>query len=141
MAITYKQLDWSHKPEWQKMTEAICAGLENKDIFYPYSEEEYEIMLNKGFVIGAFEGGALIGFNVLLIKEDYCELDGVMVLQEYRRQGLQKKMDEICVNHAKKIGAKKIIVKIHPDNFSNVACEEIGFVRAINPECYMRAID
>ncbi|MCL2339061.1 MAG: GNAT family N-acetyltransferase [Proteobacteria bacterium] len=71
----------------------------------------------------------MIGFGVMLITPDHCEMDGAMVLPEYRNQGIQTRMNELRIAHARQIGAKKIIVKIHPECVASIrACEKVGFV-------------
>jgi len=131
MDIKYRQLGPADESQFRELVDIVHAGLENEQFFFKYTDQEYDDMLTRHFVIGAFDAkDRLVGFNVMLLEKEYCEMDGIMLLSEYRgARGIAIKMYEKCIAHATKIGAKKIIAKIHPDNKNIIRSpEKAGFV-------------
>lgn len=145
--ITYRKLTKNDESELRKIVDIVHATLEDDEFFFKYTDEEYNYMWTRDFVIGAFHSNdGLIGFNLLVIYKDFCDLDGVMVLPKYRNEGIAMEMNNLLIQHAKKIGAKKIIVKIHPNNKASIGFpSKMGFKprnknAEITPEGHLRKI-
>ena len=79
-------------------------------------EEFKKILLNKeGNIFGAFLDGKLIAFSVLSNKKfgtegQYLQIDYLHVSNEYRHQGIRKKLFELCIKKAKMLNGKKIYI-------------------------------
>ena len=130
MNITYRQLNRADENDMRKLVDIVHAGLEDDQFFFKYNDQEYNDMWTKDFVIGAFDlADGLVGFNLLVIEKDYCDMDGIMILPRYRNTRIMQEMCKHLIEHAIKIGAKKIIAKIHPDNKNIInSPEKAGFV-------------
>jgi ribosomal protein S18 acetylase RimI-like enzyme len=48
---------------------------------------------------------------------------------DFRRQGIYKSLREVCIQHAKRLGARKIVVNCDREAFSNNAYQRLGFTR------------
>jgi N-acetylglutamate synthase-like GNAT family acetyltransferase len=75
-----------------------------------------KIIMEKGFVIGAYDNKKLIGFACLLNevfgrKEEYIELKYIYISYGYRNKGIGRKLFLLCVEKAKKIGINKIYIR------------------------------
>ena len=130
MDVTYRQLNRKDEPELRKLVDIVHAGLKDEQYFFKYNDQEYNDMWIKDFVIGAFHPmDGLVGFNLLVIDKECCEMDGVMILPKYRGSKIMLEMSMLLIKHALKIGAKEIITKIHPENTDAVHMPpKIGFV-------------
>lgn len=111
----------------------VCASLENPDFFCAYTDAELGGIFSDGFVVGAFLENKMVGFGVLLINDDFVELDGFMVLSDFRNMGIWTELIKQRFGIAEKRGLGKAVVKVHPDNAASIkAIRKNGFVEKEN---------
>ena len=74
------------------------------------------ILENDGVLIGAFDGGLLVGFTILRPKlsETIAELAALHVSKKYRRQGLGTKLTTEFIKLARKMNAKSLYASATP---------------------------
>jgi ribosomal protein S18 acetylase RimI-like enzyme len=117
MDMSCRQLLKTDEPALRALVGTVHAGLKDSAYFYKYTDAEYADMWRKDYVIDVFDNiTKLIGFSLLVIEPEFCDMDGVMVLSEYRRRGIATDMNNRLIEHAKKIKSPKITICIHPEN-------------------------
>ena len=88
-----------------------------------------------GTVIGAFSGGALVGFasveNVLFgTGGDYLELSYFHVTYELRGGGIGRRLFELSCQNARRLGARKLYISAHSSVESQAFYRAMGCVEA-----------
>lgn len=99
------------------------------------------ILEEGGSVIIARDRKKVIGFVSLasdMFFDEYLNLDIIQVSNEYRRQGIGKKLFELISIEAKKLGAKKLYISSHPNINTQKFYTNMGCVLAkkINQHLY-----
>lgn len=114
----------------------ICAGMNEPDWFVATSREENFLFLTPpNTILGIYDAEKLIAFGSLAIPEmdssnlgwdlewptekvlRCATLDTIVVDSAYRGLGLQRKLIQLCVGHARKIMPDCIVLTtICPDN-------------------------
>ncbi|MCL2864762.1 MAG: GNAT family N-acetyltransferase [Lachnospiraceae bacterium] len=143
----YRKLDAKDESELFHIMDVVLGGLERKELFIPYSEEEKKCVFdcNYAFHYGAFDQEKLVATNAIyvsenLIKDYYTilnidkskkigELGGFLTLKEYSGQGLMTKLCEIQLSAAKELDFDYITATAHPENVSSCKIlEKVGLV-------------
>ncbi len=142
--IEYKELFEEEKNQWIVLMNAVLDGLERKEFFMPFTQQEIEELFgeNQAIHMGAYDGETLVGVAQLYLNESYVkeikeiiglqdkkviELGGYLVLEEYRNQGIMKKLESLLIEKAKKLDYEYIVITVHPENIaSNKAVEFTG---------------
>lgn len=131
--IEYRRLKLSEREEFEALVETVIDSLERKDFFMPYSKEEIDAIFTSANVIayGAYHNGKMVGTAQLfeedelveqikaavgLAKAKAAEFGGVLVLPEYRGQGIMKHFAGILRDEAKAKGLEYIVSIAHPEN-------------------------
>lgn len=142
--IEYKKLSKENKDQWVKLMDTVLANLERKEFFIPFTEDEVkELFLeNNAITYGAYDGEKMVGTAQLYLNEAYVkeikealdlqknkviELGGYLVLEEYRNQGIMKKLEMLLLEEVKKLDCEYLVITVHPENISsNKVTEFIG---------------
>lgn len=142
--VNYREITLEDKNSMKILMDEVLGGLERKEFFIPYTEEEFEELFDKCKVIsyGAFDDGKLIGTAQLYLQEScvrklkeiinlkndrVVELGGYLVSSEYRGKGIMKRLESILIEEAKKLNYEYILITVHPDNVaSNMATRYTG---------------
>lgn len=117
-----------------QLAKNIYDGSTEQELYQEFLEcledSKCELLLYK-------EDKKIIGFGQFQIRTDYVEgtssspcgyLEGVFVLEEYRRQGIAKRLVEAGEQWCKEQGAKEIGSDCHIDNFESFKFhQQIGF--------------
>lgn len=78
----------------------------------------------------AEEGGEIIGYGCTCTALDACDLENVLVAEEYRRGGIGKAILNALLDNAKERGAEKIFLEVRVSNSAALrlylACGFIG---------------
>lgn len=116
--IEYRKIEKSEKPELSALITLVLDKLERKDFFIPFDDEEIEAMFdeNNAVIYGAYDGDKLVGTAQLYLGDEFvenikenlgvkdslaAEFGGVLVLPEYRGNGIMKHFGNILVSEAK----------------------------------------
>lgn len=109
----------------------IIDRMPNKEFFTPLTEHEFVYPIeNNGLVYLLYYDNTLIGLFVLTINPeddildeyqldsplDVAIFDSVMIAEKYRGSSLQLQGMKLINEEAHKLGVKKIVATIHPDN-------------------------
>ncbi len=90
---------------------------------------------------GAFDGGRIIGFatvshRVFGAAAKYVQLVCLQVSEEYRRQGVGRKLFSMACEEARRLGAEKLYISANSSKESQAAYRALGcgFAEEINAE-------
>ncbi len=80
---------------------------------------------------GAFDGGRIIGFvtvshRIFGAAARYVELVCFQVSEEYRRQGIGRKLFSMACEEARRLGADKLYISAHSSKESQAAYRALG---------------
>jgi len=136
----YKVVELNH--DWIDTVENFqkqqYEKLEDKDLFKRSSHSEFkEICDGKGVLLGILIGGKLIGYRINSYKKEYIKyfsdmfgikeynevvyLDSMIVGENYRGNGLQKRMIRISLKDAWKNGKHRYAVStVSPKNIASL---------------------
>ena len=88
---------------------------------------------------GAFDGGRIIGFATVShcifgVTARYVQLVCFQVSEEYRRQGVGRKLFSMACEEARQLGADKLYISAHSSKESQAAYRALGcsFAEEIN---------
>ena len=158
--IEYRKIDVSEKKDLEKLINEVLNGLERKEFFIPFTEEEIDIMFDdsKAITYGAYDNNNLIGNAQLYLSENYvgeikeilelkdysvAELGGALVLENYRNKGITKKLLAILIEEAKRLNWDYVIATVHPENIASnkaVSSTNAKVVKTTNLGEYLRNI-
>lgn len=142
--IEYRKISKQDKDKWIVLMHTVLENLERKEFFISFNEEEIDELFeeNQAIHMGAYDEEKLVGASTLYLDETYVkeikekidlqsdkviELGGYLVLEEYRNQGIMKRLETLLIEEAKKLGYKFIVITVHPENIaSNKATEFTG---------------
>ena len=119
---------------------------EEKGYFLPFKEESYLRIvndpINDGEIYGAFVDNKMVAWIFLSvsdrmkeirkyipdIKGKCADIDGVIVLPEYRGNGLQKKLVSFLENKAKEKGITNIVAEVtYGNDYSLNNLKDLGY--------------
>ena len=90
---------------------------------------------------GAFDGGRIIGFvtvshRIFGAAARYVQLVCFQISEEYRRQGIGRKLFSLACEEARRLGVDKLYISAHSSKESQVAYRALGcsFAEEINEE-------
>ena len=158
--IEYRKITKQEKKKLITLIDTVYNSLERKEFFIPFLEEEIEELFDekKTMNMGAYNGEDLVGTAQLYLDESYVkeiketiglqdrkviELGGYLVLEEYRNQGIMKKLETLLIEEAKKLDCESIVITVHPENIaSNKAVKFTGatFIKTAFLGEYLRNI-
>lgn len=158
--LVYRRIVKEDEKQLRKLIKVVLGNLKRPEFFVPFSEEEIEDMLDESKVIayGAYDNERLVGSGQLFLDEKYVEdikkaikindgkvleLGGYLVLDEYRNQGIMKKLQEILIEDAKKTGFDYAVITAHPDNIASnsvIRHSEAKLAKIINLGGFLRNI-
>jgi len=158
--IQYRKIDVNNKKEVIEIINKVLNGLERKEFFIPFTDEEIEEMFDptKTIIYGAFDEEKLVATAQLYLQESYVEnikkivnlnerkvveLGGYLVLEEYRNKGIMKKLEAILIDEAKKNNYEYVVITVHPDNIASNKVAEFTnakIVKTTNLGEYLRNI-
>lgn len=88
---------------------------------------------------GAFDGERVIGFvtvshRIFGVTANYVELVCFQISEEYRRQGVGRKLFSLACEEARRLGADKLYISAHSSKESQAAYRALGcsFTEEIN---------
>jgi ribosomal protein S18 acetylase RimI-like enzyme len=136
MMVEYKKINASEKKELTELVYTIQEGLERKEFFVPFSDNEIDLMFDESKTItyGAYINNKLIGTGQFYLGDEFVdeikaaldiedamtgEFGGVLVLPEYRGNGIMKQLASILLNEAKKRNYSFIVSVAHPENIAS----------------------
>ena len=101
-----------------------------------------------GAVLLALEGERPVGFAQCALRRDYVEgsstspvgyLEGVFVLQEYRRRGIARRLVEACQSWAQLQGCKEFASDCELDNLESQRFHQAcGFAEVNRIVCFLK---
>lgn len=110
-------------------------------------EQILEELNNKNSVFYlVYLDGLLVGYLKLNVLEEkygkvcneYLEIERIYIKKEYQKLGLGKKLLNISVNEAKKLGREKICIDVREYNYGALEFfKKQGFVKVESQTCYM----
>jgi predicted acetyltransferase len=134
--IEYRKIEKREKQELSGLVAIVLDHLERKDFFIPFDEEEIEAMFdeNNAVTYGAYDGDKLVGTAQLYLGDEFvdkikkklgvkdslaAEFGGVLVLPEYRGNGIMKRFSKILIEEAKARKYEYIVAVAHPENIAS----------------------
>ena len=80
---------------------------------------------------GAFDGGRIIGFAIVSHRifgttSRYVQLVCFQISEEYRRQGIGRKLFSLACEEARRLGAEKLYISAHSSKESQAAYRALG---------------
>ena len=80
---------------------------------------------------GAFDGGRIIGFatvshRIFGVTARYAQLVCLQISEEYRRQGIGRKLFSMACEEARRLGADKLYISAHSSKESQAAYRALG---------------
>ena len=84
---------------------------------------------------GAFDGGRIIGFAIVSHRifgtaARYVQLVCFQISEEYRRQGIGRKLFSLACEEARRLGAEKLYISAHSSKESQAAYRALGCIPA-----------
>ena len=130
--IEYRKIERSEKQELSNLVTLVLDKLERKEFFIPFDDEEIEAMFdeNNAITYGAYHGDKLVGTAQLYFGDEFvekikealelkgcfvAEFGGVLVLPEYRNNGIMKEFSRILMEEAKTKKYEYIVSVAHPE--------------------------
>ncbi len=134
--IEYRKIDITEKDNLKKLIDIVLNGLERKEFFIPFTEEEINMMFDSSIAItyGAYDNNKLVGTAQLYLNENYvneikeilelknnkiAELGGALVLKEYRNKGIIKNLLSILIKEAENKNYDYLVATVHPENIAS----------------------
>lgn len=131
--IEYRKIDITDKDNLKNLIDIVLNGLERKEFFIPFTEEEIDMMFDSSIAItyGAYDNNKLVGTAQLYLSENYvseikkilelknskvAELGGALALEEYRNKGIIKNLLSILIEEAKDKNYDYLVATVHPEN-------------------------
>lgn len=128
-----RKLDKSDSQKLEALIKNVEDNLEDKTFWLPITDKSREHFFEESwtYFLGAFDGDELIGAAGLFFNEhefgESCKALGIkndniaqygraMIRSDYRNKGIMKQILGNLLEHAKKIGIKKIVATVHPKN-------------------------
>lgn len=156
----YRKIDITDKDNLKNLIDIVLNGLERKEFFIPFTEEEIDMMFDSSIAItyGAYDNNKLVGTAQLYLSENYvseikkilelknskvAELGGALALEEYRNKGVIKNLLSILIEEAKDKNYDYLVATVHPENIaSNKAALSTNakIVKTVNLGEYLRNI-
>lgn len=158
--IEYRKIDITEKDNLKKLIDIVLNGLERKEFFIPFTDEEIDMMFDSSIAItyGAYDNNKLVGTAQLYLNENYvneikeilklknnkiAELGGALVLKEYRNKGIIKKLLSILIKEAENKNYDYLVATVHPENIASnkaVLSTNAKIVKTANLGEYLRNI-
>lgn len=158
--IEYRKIDITDKDNLKNLIDIVLNGLERKEFFIPFTEEEIDMMFDSSIAItyGAYDNNKLVGTAQLYLSENYvseikkilelknskvAELGGALALEEYRNKGIIKNLLSILIEETKDKNYDYLVATVHPENIaSNKAALSTNakIVKTVNLGEYLRNI-
>lgn len=128
-----RKLEKSDNQKLEDLIKNVEDNLEDETFWLPITDKSREHFFEESwtYFLGAFEGDELIGAAGLFFNEhefgESCKALGIktdkiaqygraMMRSDYRNKGIMKQILGNLLEYAKKIGIKKIIATVHPNN-------------------------
>ena len=90
---------------------------------------------------GAFDGGRIVGFatvshRIFGVTARYVQLVCFQISEDYRRQGIGRRLFSLACEEARQLGADKLYISAHSSKESQAAYRALGcsFAEEINEE-------
>lgn len=158
--IEYRKIDITEKDSLKVLIDTVLSGLERKEFFIPFTDEEINMMFDSSKVVtyGAYDNNCLVGTAQLYLSENFvneikeildlkdnivAELGGALVLEEYRNKGIIKNLLSILIKEAKNENCDYVIATVHPENIASnkaVSSTNAKIVKTTNLGKYLRNI-
>ncbi len=134
--IEYRKITIEEKESLINLIDKVLQNLERKEFFISFTTEEIDMMFDdsKVIVYGAYDNNKLVGTAQLCLSENYveelkqilsldsnsvAELDGALVLEEYRNKGIMKELSKRLIEEAKNRNIEYIVITVHPENIAS----------------------
>jgi len=113
------------------LQETVVAGIGNRALFEPLTEEELSESVALDTVAALFDGENMAAFCMLIHnrdtdrsladddgkrRESVLTFDGVLVLPDYRGYGIQRLFLDFAEEKARRLGAMHILATVAPQN-------------------------
>ena len=119
------------------LVDEVLASLERAEFFVPFDDWEYESFFDEeyGLIHGAYDGERLAGMSQLycsdrligearrilgLEESQCCEFGGILVLPEYRGQGIMYRLGFLQLEAARQRELYSVFALAHPDNRGSI---------------------
>ena len=126
--------DWKLVPNAyeENWSQAQCRKMAEEVVHYINLDQT-------GF--GAFDGGRIIGFaavshRIFGVTARYVQLVCLQISEDYRRQGIGRRLFSLACEEARQLGADKLYISAHSSKESQAAYRALGcsFAEEINEE-------
>ncbi len=152
MELEFKIVEKEDKTQFLNLVNKVLGNLENKDFFIPYSDSEYNEMLNNkqyATIFGAYHNNNLIGVSLVcydkaIMEEEklhfniktsnICELGGNLVLPEYRGLKIASFLQKLSIDYALEQNFDYVVSMAHPENIKGCKTLEgagLGYLKTV----------
>ena len=102
--------------------EAFSIPFKERDFLDIYDSEISNVLVAKAL-------GKVVGYVSFTVIIDECQIINFATKNEFKRQGVGKRVMEALLAHGKKQGVKKYFLEVRESNYSAIALyEKYGFV-------------
>ena len=139
-----RELTYSDRDSFFKLTKAVVDALENKDFLIPMTKEEADATFrddSEDVVLGAYLDDKLVATLGLfhdirdyaqVLPNNYISLKGAeigeaMVRPDFRRNGLMNQLVEALQTYIQSSSLDYLLATAHPDNISNHLIQKADF--------------
>ena len=106
------------------------AEIEREEFSIPFKEKDFEDLYNSSYsyVLVARQGEAVVGYVSFNIIIDECSIINFATKNEFKRQGVGKKLMDTLISHCKGCGVRKVFLEVRVSNAPAIALyEKYGF--------------
>jgi ribosomal-protein-alanine acetyltransferase len=98
------------------------TAIERRAHSFPWTRGHFADSLKAGHSAWVFrEGGALVGYGVLMMAVDEAELLNITIAPEYQRRGLGSVLLDQLFGVARSHGAARMLLEVRPGNEAGLA--------------------
>ncbi|KTC89934.1 GNAT family N-acetyltransferase [Fluoribacter dumoffii] len=120
-ALTIRMIQAEERRKWAQIVALGFDAPEAEDQFFRYAQ-------SKGVAAYAvYDNEAIIAGATIAMHGNFCDLGVTSTLPGYRGKGLQKKLLNARLNHAKQAGLSWATVTTEPGSISDCNVQKIGF--------------
>ena len=107
------------------------AEIEREEFSIPFKEKDFFDILNSEIssVLVAKLNGTVVGYVSFTVIQDECSIINFATKNEFKRQGIGKKVMEALLSHGSSLGVKKYFLEVRVSNAGAIALyEKYGFI-------------
>ena len=117
---------------FEKEDISALAEIERENFSFPFKEKDFLDIYESDIssVLVARHNKQAVGYVSFTVIIDECQIINFATKNEFKRQGVGKKVMEALIEHAKKNGVAKIFLEVRESNFPAISLyEKYGFFK------------